>query len=171
MKAVAYVLACAATLLSINTRPQLAVSINFTPFRSRAGGDLIAIDENGKRHLDNLRLTTEYRFAGITTPADLFLYQGIGTDTLYVGTAPRNITEVKLTFPLELSKNLWGHYVCPKCRRSDKTVEIIYSIAPQVRRIIVAGDTSYSSIIGRKMYEGCLSGGGRGYCKRDKIRF
>ena len=171
MKPAIYLLICAATLMPSSSQTELMVRIDFAPSRWGVGGDLIAVDENGKRYFNDLRLTGEYRFTNVMTPADLFLYRGIGADTLYVGTAPRGITELKLTFPLKLTKNLLGHYVCPKCHRSNKTVEIVNTIAPRIRQIIVAGDTSYSSIVGRTMEEGCINGGGRGYCLRDKIRF
>ncbi|RSK24714.1 hypothetical protein [Hymenobacter metallilatus] len=112
-----------------------------------------------------------YHLSADAVPADLFFYQGPGSDTLYVGSVAAQDTAVQLRLPLVLRKNLLGHYVCPKCHKSDKTVTIVNSEAPLVRRTITGTDTTYSSIIGRKLYEGCISGGARAHCQRDNIRF
>ena len=103
---------------------------------------------------------------------DLLLYRGLGTDTLFLGTVPADRAALaQVPVPALLRTNLLGHFICPKCRQADKTVRIVNGIAPMVQRIIANGDTSYTNIIDRRMYEGCINAGSRGYCSRDRIRF
>lgn len=111
-----------------------------------------------------------YVFPAYLVPADLFLHQELPSDTFYLGSIKAKGTKTEFSFPIELQKNLFGHYVCPKCHRADKTVKIVSSDMVVARTIITAGDTTYTSIRGRKKYEACMSTG-RGYCQRDKIKF
>lgn len=103
---------------------------------------------------------------------DIFLYQGVGTDTLFLGTVIPSQKEIaQFPVPAPLRANMLGHFICPKCHQADRTARIINNIAPRVRTVALAGDTSYSPIIGRKMYDDCVGGGSRGFCSRDNIRF
>jgi hypothetical protein len=150
--------------------PDITVKVAFAPSRWGSGGDVWAVTTAGQWCKGNTRTRPGYVFPISAAPADLFLDKGFG-DTLYIGSVAATDTVIQLHFPLKLQKNAFGHYVCPKCRKADKTVEIVNSLAPQSRMIVTNGDTAYSPIIGRKLYEGCRNQGGRGYCKRDRIKF
>jgi hypothetical protein len=145
--------------------------MQFLSSKTETVGEVLAISAAGKLTTSGWQHNGVYRVSAAATPADLFFYQGPGSDTLYVGSVAAQDTAVRLQFPLKLRKNLLGHYTCPKCRRPDKTVAIVNSEAPLVQTVVTATDTSYTSIIGRKLYEGCINGGSRAYCQRDKIRF
>ena len=89
---------------------------------------------------------------------DVF-YRGIMADTLYVGTLAGSFSETALTYPVTIRKNFLGYWVCPKCHRADKTLEIVY------------GDGIPLNMASRKRPMGCIDSGTRGYCNRDKIYF
>ena len=91
-------------------------------------------------------------------PIDVF-YRGIMMDTLYVGTITASSMENSLTYPVAIRKNTLGHWICPKCRRADKTLEMVY------------GDGIPLNLASRKRPQGCIFNGTKGYCSRDRIYF
>jgi hypothetical protein len=108
----------------------------------------------------------------IARSIDILLYRGPGSDTLYLGSVvPGSQEPAALTVPANVRTNIRGHFVCPKCNRADKTAEIIYGDGLPVRRIVIKGDTTYTSLFGRKMHAGCIDNGTKGYCQRDRILF
>ncbi|MBC6609864.1 hypothetical protein H8B15_02955 [Hymenobacter sp. BT507] len=151
--------------------PVLQVQLIVLPPYSVTEGQLLAMDVNRRFYTGEAHGSGSYVFPVSPASTDLFFYPGIGQDTLYVGSSTIDSSTLIVRFPLRLHKNIFGYYICPKCHRADKTVTIVNSEAPPVRLIIAGGDTSYSSIIGRRLYEGCLNTGSKGYCQRDKIRF
>ena len=91
-------------------------------------------------------------------PIDVF-YRGVMADTLYVGTLGASTSETSLTYPITVRKNVLGYWICPKCHRADKTLEMVY------------GDGIPLNLASRKRPMGCINNGPRGYCGRDKIYF
>jgi hypothetical protein len=87
--------------------------------------------------------------------------RGVMMDTLYLGTITDTTQNVRLAYPIELHKNLAGHWVCPKCHRADKTVEVVYGDGIPINTNPKA----------RKSAAGCIDNGTRGYCHRDQIKF
>jgi hypothetical protein len=91
-------------------------------------------------------------------PIDVF-YRGVMMDTLYVGTIGASSKENVLTYPVAVRKNVLGYWICPKCRRADKTLEMVY------------GDGIPLNMASRKRPQGCIDNGTKGYCSRDRIHF
>ena len=91
-------------------------------------------------------------------PVDIF-YRGIMADTLYVETITASSIENTLIYPVVVRKNLLGYWICPKCHRADKTLEMVY------------GDGGPLNLASRKRPQGCINNGTRGYCSRDRISF
>lgn len=87
--------------------------------------------------------------------------RGVMMDTLYLGTITDTTQNVRLAYPIELHKNIAGHWVCPKCHRADKTVEVVYGDGIPIN----------SNPKARKSAAGCIDNGTRGYCRRDQIKF
>lgn len=136
---------------------------------------VLIVESAGYRKSVTVDSTATFDFCDLPATAvkvDLLLYRGLGTDTLFLGTVPAGrATLVHVPVPAKLRTNLLGHFICPKCRRADKTARIVNGEAPLTQRIIVNGDTSYTSIIHRRIHEGCINTGSQGYCSRDRIRF
>ncbi len=124
---------------------------------------IVPVDANGAFQLCNLP-------SGSPT-VDLLLYQGVSTDTLFLGTVALGQERIQLPVPAPSRSNILGQLICPKCHRADKTARIIVGDPPMVRMVITKGDTSYTNIVKRRMYVGCLDRGSRGYCSRDQINF
>jgi hypothetical protein len=106
--------------------------------------------------------TNDFQFCELAEPGlryDLLIHDFPG-DTLYLGSATAGSgAPVRLTYPLKLRKNLLGHWVCPKCKRADETVEMVY------------GDGIPYDPASRKLPSGCINTGTRGYCRRDRVHF
>lgn len=154
---------------TINAQSSFTVKVKFDS-PPLAPYEIRAVNNSGQRVVGVADVQEAYVFPAYLVPADLFLYQGLPSDTFYLGSIEAKGSKTKFSFPVELQRNLFGHYVCPKCHRADKTVKIVSSDMVVARTIITAGDTTYTSIRGRKKYEACMSTG-RGYCQRDKIKF
>lgn len=171
MRTTGLLLLLAVLCSAVADAPAIRVHLQFMPSNTETVGEVLAVSETGKLLTSGWQKTGVYQVSAAVLPADLFFYQGPGSDTLYVGSVMAQDTAIQLQFPRPLRRNLLGHYICPKCQKADKTVEIVNSIAPMVRATTTATGATYSDIIGRKKYEDCSNGGARSYCQRDKIRF
>lgn len=91
-----------------------------------------------------------------------FFCTGVGLDTLFIASYINfDSATPGLTFfaTAIYKKNFWGNAICPKCKKADKTMKIIYGMT--------------GAKLSKKYFEAgsCTAMPAKYFCIRDKIKF
>jgi hypothetical protein len=98
---------------------------------------------------------------------------GVGMDTLFLAscnTFKSDTLKLTLITPPEYKKNFFGKIICPKCKKADMTIPIIYGESVVVEKIEKDGNETTNEDDAFNAGT-CVEMPARYFCKRDKIKF